>query len=332
MIHASVLARHSGAGVLLSCALGLALPLALAPAPAAAQNFPEKPLLFIVPSSAGTTTDILARVIGESMSKTLRETIIVEDKPGADQIIGLEFVAKGAPADGHTVGIVGIDGQALLPLTKKGLRFDPINDLAMVAGLGEVRYALAGPSTAPYKNFKELIDAVKASPGKFNYGSSAPQVRFPSLVLMQELGLDMVYVPFAGGGPYLTAVAAGTVDWGIVGEGTGGALKPRVRFYAVTGRARSPANPDTPTFAELGFLRVYGPAYAMLVRAGTAPAIIDKLSGAAAIAMASPEVKNGVQKLLFEINFDKADVATKGFQERFRFYQEFAKKIDMKPE
>ena len=297
-----------------------------------AQAYPDKSVRFIVATSAGSAADVLARVLTEAMSRTLGQPIIVEAKPGADQIIGMEYLAKAAPADGYTVGVIGIDGQTLLPTLKKGLRFDPLADLASVAGLGELRYVLAGPASTSYRNFKDMVDAAKSQPGKFNYGASGPQVRFPTLLLMQELGLDMVYVPYSGGSAYVAAVAAGTIDWGVMSESSGNPLKPRVRFYGITGRQRSPVNPDVPTFAELGFPRIYGPAYALTVRTGTPQAVIEKLSTAAAAALASAEMKASAQKIQFEIHYENTAAAVRTLQERSRFYQEQARKLGLQPE
>ncbi len=306
----------------------VSLALVLGVQSAAAQDYPNKPIRFIAPTSAGTTSDIVARVLAAEMGKILGQSTIVEDKPGAAQIIGLEYIAK-QPADGYTIGLVGVDGVALLPLISKNLRFDPLVDLVPVAGVGEVRYALAGSTTRPWKTFQDMVAFARANPGKLNYGSSAPQVRFPMLVLMQDLNLDMVHVPFAGGGPYLTAIAANTIDLGVVGEGVGNSLMPRVRFYAITGKTRSAANPDVPTFTELGFPRVYGPAYSLTVRAGTPQAIMDKLTAAAEKALAMPETRAAVAKLQLDINYEKPEAAAKTLADRAKFYGEFGKKVNL---
>lgn len=313
--------------------LAAALTLALgAPNALAQADYPNKPIRFIAPTTAGATADILARIVANEMQKHIGQTIVVEAKPGANQIIGLEYLAK-QPADGYNVGVLGVDGVALLPLTTKSLRFDPLKDLTPVASIGEVRYVMAGSVDRPWKNFKELIAHIKANPGKVNYGSSVPAVRFPTLLLIQELGLDIVHVPFGGGGgPYLTAIAAGTVDFGIAGEGTGTSLKPRVRFFAVTGKTRLAADPDVPTFAELGFPRVYGPTYSLSVRTGTPKAIGDKLSAALQRALQSPETRTSMAKAQFEITYEDAAGAARTLDERSKFYTEFALKVGLKPE
>lgn len=300
--------------------------------PAGAQGYPERPIQFIAPTTPGPTADVVARVVGDAMSRVLKQSVVVVNKPGAEQVVGFEYIAKSAPADGYTVGVIGIDGQALMPLVWKSLRFDPFKDLTLVAGIGEVRYLLATPAASAPANFKEVIAAARAVPGKFNYGSSTPQVRLYTLSLIQELGLDLVHVPFPSGAPFVNALITSQIEWGIIAEGTSLPIKSRIRVHAITGTTRSAANPDVPTFAELGFPKIYGPAYALAVRTGTPQAIIDRLSAAAAAALALPEMKASAQKILFEIHYENQEGISRASAERFRFYQDLSKKAGLKPE
>lgn len=299
---------------------------------AQAQSYPDRSIRFIAPTTPGPAADMIARVLAEAMSRVLKQPAYVENKPGAEQLIGLEYIAKSAPADGYTVGVVGVDGQALIPLMKKNLRFDPLKDLTLVGGIGEVRYVLASPVGAPPANFRQLVDAAKAAPGKFNYGSSIPQVYLYTLSLTQELGLDLVHVPFPSGAPFLQALVAGTVDWGLISEGAATPLKSRLRFHAITGSTRSAANPEVPTFKELGFPRIQGPSYALAVRSGTPQQIVEKLSAALAAALASPEMKAAAQRILLDIRYESPEAASRSLLERNKFYQELVQRAGLKPE
>lgn len=295
-------------------------------------EYPDRPIKFIAATSAGGTADLLARGLGEAMSRTLGQPIVVEDKPGADQVIGLQHVAKGQPADGYTAILMGIDGQALLPLLKKGLRFDPMTDFEFVGGIGEGRYAMVGPAGAPYANFNALMAYGKGNPGKLNYGSSGTPVRLPSLAVLRDLGVEAVHVPYPGAGPYFTAIAGGTVDWGIIGEVSATNLKPRVKIYAITGKTRSALNPDVPSFAELGFPQLVGPAYALALRAGTPQPIVDKLKAALNAAMGSPEVKAYWHKAGIEVKADSAEAAQRTLLERAALYEAILKDGAIKAE
>lgn len=325
--HTTSMARAMGMSGTIAAAV-----LACAVSPTSAQTYPDRPIKFIAPTTPGSPADILARAVAEGMTRELKVPIVVENKPGADQIIGFEHVARMAPADGYTVGIIGIDGQALLPITKKGLRFNPHDDLTLVAGLAEGRYVLVGPAAAPHKNFKEVMDAIKAAPGRFNYGTSGPVVRIPILMLMNDLNLDMTHIPFKGGGPYAQELAAGNIDLGFVSETSAKPLAGRLRYYGVTGSTRTATEPNVPTFAELGFPKILGPAYALVVRAGTPKAIIDKLSHAAAAALQSPEMKVRSQGLLVTIQYSDAETAKRMLDERTKIYRDIADRVGLKPE
>ena len=254
----------------LTCKIGLIAAILVFGATNVLADYPDRPIKFVAATTPGGTADILARGLGEAMSKILGQPIIVENKPGADQIIGLEYAAKGQPADGYTAILLGLDGQALL--------------------------------------------------------------RFPSLALLNDLGVDAVHVPYPGAAPYMTAVASGAIDWVFLGEVNATTLKSRVRILAITGKERSATNPDIPTFNELGFPKLFGPAYALAVRKGTPQAVADKLTAAATLAMNSPEVKAYWNKASIELKSDTAEVARRTLMDRYKFYEEFVKNGTMKAE
>lgn len=295
-----------------------------------AQTYPERPIRFVVPTTPGPMADVLARTLATSMARVLHQTIYVENKPGADQIVGLDYIAEGAPADGYTVGVIGLDGQVLLPLTRHDLTFDPRKDLTFVAGLGDVRYVLAGPATAPYRSFGELMNGAKAHPGKFNFGSSTPQVQLYSLAIARKFGLEVTHIPYSSGAPFVTALVAGDLDWGILAEGTSRPVSSKVRLYAVTGQSRSAISPDVPTFAELGLPEIRGPAYGLVVRNGTPPGIVARLSAAAAEALASADMKASAQKILFDISYQNFAAVQRASNERFEFYQDLIRTTGVK--
>ena len=205
-------------------------------------------------------------------------------------------------------------------------------DLLKEKGAPHIKIFGGGGGTILPSEIKELMDYGKANPGKLNYGSSAPQVRLPSLAVLYELGVDAVHLPFPGAGPYMTAVASGTIDWSILGEVNAAGLRPRVIHYAITGKTRSLTLPDVPTFTELGFPKLFGPAYALAVRTGTPLPIIDNLAAAIALAMTTPEVKNFWAKANIEVRNDSAEVAKRTLTDRYKFYEVFAKNGSLKAE
>lgn len=315
--------RHIASLLTITASLGIA-------GTAAAQPYPNKPIRFVVASSAGTTADNLARVMAQEMTKTLGQPIVIENKPGAQMIIALEYIIS-QPADGYTVGITGTDAMALLPHVAANLRFNPTKDVVPIASLAEARYAWVGITGKPWKTFNELIAYARANPGKINYGSSAPQTHFPTLVIIDQLKINMLHIPYNAGGPYLQSIMAGTVDVGIVGEGSGRTMGDKVHHYAITGNARIPRLPNTPTFAELGFPRISGPAYAVTVRAGTPKDVADRLTSATLAALQVPEVRAALERQLYIITPEDASGAQKKLANQVAFYNEFAQKIGLKP-
>ena len=134
---------------------------AMAPATAGAQDFPNKLVRIVVPNSAGTILDLLSRIMAPDMAKSLGQSVIVENKPGANNIIGLEYVAKQAPADGYTIVTSTVSVLATLPLLAKDLRFDPHNDLPPLIGLVDTRSTLSASAKMPYKNFRDMVTYAK---------------------------------------------------------------------------------------------------------------------------------------------------------------------------
>ena len=300
---------------------------------AQAQTFPSKPIRIIAPATPGSPTDILARMLADGMGKSLKSPIIVDNKPGVEQLIGLEHVIKQSPPDGHTMVLVGLDSLALLPITRKDLRINLSEDLTVIAGVAEGKYILAGPASAPYANFGELVKAIKAEPGKFSYGASAPTVRFPSLTLMHELGLRMEHVPYRGGSPYALDLASGLIQWGFLSETTAHTVKDLVRFYAISGKERSPSYPNVPTFAELGFQRIQGPAYALALRKDTPAPIKAKISEAAKAAIEAPSFKaKAMQSSFLDAQYEDEATVARSLAARIKDYRDAATNMGIKPE
>ena len=301
-------------------------------AAANAQEFPNKPLRIIVAESPGTTTDIVARIMAPEMSRLLGQPIVIEQKLGAGSIIGLEYVARQVPPDGYTAISASVTSLALLPLTVKELRFDPLKDLPPYIGLAEGRLVFGTSPKLSWKTFNELVASAKATPGKLNYGASSPQVRFPMLMLLQDLGLDVVSIPYSAGGPYLQALLAGEVHMGFMGEAAAIGFGDKLRMLAITGEKRSAAVPDIPTFAQLGYPQVPGVGYSFNVPARTPKAVIDRLNAAASRALGDPDVKARMAKLQLDILDETSETAARKLAAIGRNYADIARKMGIQPQ
>ena len=311
-------------------ALGAATLTALPATDVAAQEYPSRPIRYIVPNTPGVIVDIVARVMAAEMSKTLGQPMVVENKPGGNYVVGFEHVAKQAPADGYTVVSVLVPSMAILPVTAKNLAFDPLKDLPPVIGVAEGRYVFGVGANQPWKTMAELAAAAKAAPGKFNFGESSPPVYLLAEFLLSGLGVNVTHIPYSSGGGYLNALISGEVQMGFVGEGSAIGFGEKFRVLGVTGANRSPAYPNVPTFRELGHPAIPGLSLSINVRAGTPKAATDRLFASAQKALQSPEVKAQFAKLQLEVTGVPGDAAAKALADEAKMYSDVASRIGFK--
>ena len=202
----------------------LALLLALAasgPGDAHAQDYPNRPIRLMVPFAAGGGVDATARILAAKLSESLKQTVVVDHRPGAGGTIGADFVAK-APPDGYTI-MLTVSGLAAAPALYKSLPFDPVKDLAPVTQVAASTLILVVTPKLPAKTTQELIALAKAKPGSLNYGSSgigAP-LHLTMEILKHSAGIDIVHVPFRGDAPMNTALIAGDVQLAFMPASTG---------------------------------------------------------------------------------------------------------------
>lgn len=264
------------------------------------QDFPSRPIRIIVANTPGSTADIVPRVIAPEMAKTLGQSIVIENKPGADSVIGYEYVAK-QPADGYTLASVIVPGLVALPLMVKELRFDPLRDLTPVVEFVEQRLLLASSSKLPWKNLSEFVATAKVDPSKLNYAASGTNIRLLTESLLNDLGLTITYVPYVGAAPYFQGLVRGDVHIGLAAETQTIANRDSLRALAQTGRQRSSAFSDVPTFSELGHPQIAGVISSLNVPTGTPKAIVDRLNAAASRALQNPDIRAQFSKLRMEI-------------------------------
>ena len=235
--------------------IALASMLALA-APALAQDaWPQKPVRLVVTAPPGGITDILARIIGDHVGRTLGQAIIVDNRPGAGGNIGAEFVAKASP-DGYTMLIVNVGTIAVHHWLQKNLPFDSLRDFVPVAPVADGVSIIGIHAKLPPKNLKELIEYAKATPSKLNYGS-AGNGTMPHLaaeLFAYLTGTQFVHVPYKGAAPAAVDIASGQIQLGFIALGSMRAQLQagQIRVLAVGSRDRLAAIPDVPTFEEAG--------------------------------------------------------------------------------
>jgi tripartite-type tricarboxylate transporter receptor subunit TctC len=232
-----------------------AVGIAAVPGLAAAQEgYPAKPINMVVGFAAGSATDVVARVVGQKLSERVGRPVVVQNITGAASTIASENVSRAA-ADGYTLMTVS-SAITISPAVYEGLKFDVERDFVPIANIGFLPTVLMVNDALPVRTLAEFIDYAKRYPGKLNYGSSGigGSTHMAAALLSQTLGLQMTHVPYRGNGPAGQALMGGDVEvlMDTVLLAAQSVKTNRVRALAVTGRERSPALPEVPTFREAG--------------------------------------------------------------------------------
>ena len=266
--------------------------LLLAAVGVSAADYPSRPIQVVVPYPAGGSTDLAARIVTDSMSRTLNTPIVILNRPGASGFIGSAVVARSAP-DGYTFLFAG-NGIASAP-SLKDVNFDLRKDLLPISKVVASQFSILVNASMPVKNLRELIAYGKANPGKLNVACSGAMTaaHFALEGFRQKAGLDFVTIQFAGNAPAAASMLSGDTPVGIDAafSAKGMVQAGKLRALAVTGSKRSPLLPDVPTAAEAG-LPGYeaGFSLVMLAPAKTPSDIVTRISGAITAALKDPAV------------------------------------------
>ena len=260
----------------------------------AADAYPDKPLTMIVPFSAGGTTDILARIVGQALGQELGQTIIIENKPGAGGNIGAQQASR-AKADGYTLFMGTVGTHAINQALYKKLPYDPVKDFAPLSRVANVPNLLVAHPSQPYKTVQEMIAYAKKHPGEVTYGSpgsgASPHV---SGALFQSMtGAEMTHVPYKGSAPAISDLLGNQIA--VMFDNMPSAIQHvrsgKLRPIAVTTAKRSPELPDVPTIAEAGVPGYEATSwFGLWAVAGTPAPILTKLQTALTKVLKDPAV------------------------------------------
>lgn len=261
---------------------------------ALAQAYPDKPISFVVPFAAGSATDQLARVLSQSLTDQTKQTVVVDNKPGASGMLAAQQVAR-APADGYTVLITTNTTHAANEHLYKKLSYDPVKDFAPVTGLGKGGQVLVVRTEAPYKSVAELVAFARKNPGKLSFGSGSSSSRVAGEMLKQLSGTEILHVPYKSNPNAVTDLLGGQIDFMITDTATGvpQVRSGKLRALGYSTRKRSALLPDVPTIDEAG-VKGYDMGYwfAAYVPAGTPQPVVARLHDLLAKATQSPAAKS----------------------------------------
>ena len=276
----------------LMCLLTAGILMTIAASVTAQQVYPGKPIRMIVPYPPGGGSDALARLLGQKLTESWGQQLVVDNRPGGNTIIGTEALAK-APPDGYTILLSSSD-HVLLPILLKA-PYDPIKDFAPVTTLADGEFILVLNPSVPANNLQELIALAKSKPGQLNYATygSGSRSHLGTEMFSIMVGIQMQHIPYKGSGPAVTDLLGGQVQLHL---GTSASVIPHIksgklRAIAISGETRKAAVPQVPTFAEAGlpgFDVKYW--YSILAPAGTPKEIVDKLAIEIARILIMPDV------------------------------------------
>jgi tripartite-type tricarboxylate transporter receptor subunit TctC len=267
---------------MLRCALRSALVFALACSLAYGQAYPSKPVRLLVPFSAGGTTDVLARLVGQKLAESLGQQVIIDNRPGANGNLGTEMVAK-APADGYTIALIFDGTIAINPAVYRKLPFDPQKDLAPIGNVAQLPLIMVVHPGVPARNLAEFVAHAKANPGRINYSSAGPGStgHLTGELLKVRAGIDLVHISYKGGGQAVQDLLGGQIQMLLTGFPTAeGHLKGgKLRALAFSSAQRVATAPEVPTFAESGYPGfVVASWYGLFAPAGTPREIVRRLN------------------------------------------------------
>lgn len=302
-----------------------------------AQGYPSKPIKMVVPYAAGGAADITARVLGQKMSESLGVPVVVDNKPGANGMIGTDAVAKAAP-DGYTLLLDASGPLVVNPALYARVPYDPVKDLMPISQVTTFQYVLVVPAASPLNGVPELVAAAKARPGALSYGSTGVGGggHLAGELLGLMTGTKLTHVPYKGSAPALADLLGGQLSFTFdtVITSVPQVKAGKLRAYAVSGPKRAKSFPQVPTMSELGYKGFEITQFqGLLAPAKTDPAIIARLHQEVLKALKSPDV---IQRLETEGGNELVGSTPSEFanqiQRDLALYRKLIKDADIKQE
>jgi tripartite-type tricarboxylate transporter receptor subunit TctC len=301
---------------------------------AAEAQFPAKPIRVVVPFPAGSATDTITRVLAQSVSQSIGQTVVVENKAGADGAIAAAEVAKAAP-DGHTLLMATNSPMSAVPAMKKNPPYDPVADFTPITDVGRYTFFIVVHPSVPAKTLKELIDHARANPGKVNYATGNTTGIVSTAFFASLAQIDLVHVPYKGEPQALTDLVAGRVQLMFCSSGTSmpqireGRLRPIVTTLA----KRTHLLPELPTIAEAGMPEFSITSWAGLFGPAKMPAaVVERLNKEFVAAMARSDVQAAMEKQAFALSPSSPRELAAFVKEQMESYRRILRAAGVEPD
>jgi tripartite-type tricarboxylate transporter receptor subunit TctC len=310
--------------------------LALAPAlafPAVLARYPTKPVRLIVPFASGGPTDTVARIVGQALSQSIGQSVVIDNRPGAEGAIAAQTVV-GAPPDGYTF-LFGTGSLGALPLLRKPPPFDLLTDFAPVSTIGRFTFCMYVNPGVPAKSVAEFVAYARASPGKLNYAASTYSEFLAAAQFMKAAGINMARVPYKGAAQAMPDLIAGRVQvtFGPISGGLQYVKDGRLRMLASLLPQRSPATPDVPTMVEAGVAGVSVPSWqAIFGPAKTPREIIVRLSREVNLILQGPGVRAQLDRQALQVEGSTPEALAANLKEDLRTWAQFIRENGLAPE
>lgn len=299
-----------------------------------AQEYPVKPITLLVPFPPGGATDTIARQVGKAMGERLKQPVIIENKAGAGTIIGAGTVARSKP-DGYTLLVSSGTTFTVNPAIYTTLPYDPVKDFQPIAILARTPMILLAHPSVPVKNFKEVVAAAKADPGKYSYGSygNGTTAHFAGEMMQHAGGFEMKHLPYKGSAPAMNDLMGGHIPFTV--DTLSAALPQmksgKVKAIAVTTAKRSSMAPQVPTVAESGFSGIDADTWLAVVGPrGLPAAVTETLEKALADTLADPAVQSQLAASGFEPAFANSAALGKVISDELPRMKEIAQRANIK--
>jgi tripartite-type tricarboxylate transporter receptor subunit TctC len=310
-----------------------ALAVALVALPAAAQ-YPSKPIRLVVPFPPAGAADLTARAIAQPLSQALGQSVVVENKPGADGAIAADLVVK-APPDGYTLFFGTNTAMCAVPVMRKNPPYNPLTDFTPISLVGYFGFFLFANPEVPAQTLRELVDYARANPGRLNYATGNSTSMLASARLKAQEKIDVIEIPYKGDAPATADLVAGRVQFMIATPGTAVPFvkEGRLRALVTLAPRRSPLMPDVPTNAEAGMPPLAITPWAGLFGPAKLPReVADRLAREMAAIAARPDVREQLERYAFDARASTPDEMGAYLKEQLDVWTRTAREIGLVPD